>query len=141
MCDEPKLKDYICHVYHHPNKLGCAIITDKDYPNRVVFTLINDVISTFIEQYPFWKVYDKHTECDTVEGLLNKYQEPEKIDPITKINQELAETKEIMVQNIDKVLARGEKIEVLMDKSKDLSNTSKTFYKKSKRLNRCCNIL
>jgi synaptobrevin family protein YKT6 len=54
------------------------------------------------------------------------------------VQREIEEVKLIMVENIDKVLERGEKIDDLVEKSNTLSIESKKFYKKSKKLNSCC---
>lgn len=41
-------------------------------------------------------------------------------DTITRVRGEISEVKEVMVQNIEKVLDRGEKIELLVDKTDQL---------------------
>ena len=74
------------------------------------------------------------------ESIIN-YQDPKQADKIYSINKQLDETLDVMKKNIDKVLDRGVKIEELVKKSKDLSYTSKQFYKNSKNLNRCCIIV
>jgi len=72
---------------------------------------------------------------------VTKYQDPAAADKIVAIQQDLDDTKAILVKTIDQVLERGEKIEDLMDKSNDLSNQSKRFYKTAKKHNECCTIL
>jgi synaptobrevin family protein YKT6 len=57
---------------------------------------------------------------------------------ILKVQKEIEDVKEVMVENIDKVLARGEKIDDLVERSQSLDTASKNFYKKSKKLNSCC---
>ncbi len=52
----------------------------------------------------------------------------QKIDLIQK---EINNVKGIMVQNIDKVLARGEKIELLVDKSEQLDQKALIFKKEA----------
>jgi hypothetical protein len=59
-------------------------------------------------------------------------------EPINKIKNELELTKEIMIENIGLVLNRGEKIEILLDKSISLNDQSNLFFKKAKKLNSCC---
>ena len=74
-------------------------------------------------------------------GLFNKivsYQDPENVDKVLAINNALDETKKIILKNIDKVLARGNDINILVKKSNDLSKSSKKFYKAAKKVNRCC---
>ena len=52
-----------------------------------------------------------------------------------KVEKELFEVKEIMHQNLNDVLKRGEDLDTLMNKSKDLSSVSVDFYKKAKKNN------
>ena len=46
-----------------------------------------------------------------------------------KIQKELDETKIVLHKTIESVLERGEKIDTLVQKSNDLSGSSKMFYK------------
>ena len=39
----PSPPDYLCHVYVRSDQLACVVITDKDYPTRVCFTVMNKV--------------------------------------------------------------------------------------------------
>ena len=55
-------------------------------------------------------------------------------DKITKVKGELEEVKGVMVENIEKVLERGEKIELLVDKTDRLNQTAFKFEKTSKQL-------
>mmetsp|Transcript_293 Transcript_293/g.306 ORF Transcript_293/g.306 Transcript_293/m.306 type:complete len:853 (+) Transcript_293:33-2591(+) len=56
-------------------------------------------------------------------------------DKITKLQQQIDSNKEILIQNIDSVLERGERIDNLVCQSADLSVSAKSFYKKSSSLN------
>uniref|UniRef100_A0A804LE83 Uncharacterized protein n=1 Tax=Zea mays TaxID=4577 RepID=A0A804LE83_MAIZE len=47
-------------------------------------------------------------------------QHPEEIDKLAKVKAQVTEVKGVMMQNIEKVLDRGEKIELLVDKTEDL---------------------
>ena len=42
------------------------------------------------------------------------------VDKVSKVQQQVSEVKEIMMDNIEKVLDRGEKIELLVDKTENL---------------------
>lgn len=58
-----------------------------------------------------------------------------------KVQKEIFEVKEIMHQNLNDLLKRGETLEALMDKSKDLNAVSVDFYKKAKKQNKnCCQL-
>ena len=55
--------------------------------------------------------------------------------------RELDETKVVLHKTIDSVLARGEKLDNLVDKSTDLSLASQMFYKQAKKQNQCCTMM
>mmetsp|Transcript_14275 Transcript_14275/g.21987 ORF Transcript_14275/g.21987 Transcript_14275/m.21987 type:complete len:230 (-) Transcript_14275:251-940(-) len=57
-------------------------------------------------------------------------------DHIGKVQGQMEEVKEVMVQNIEKVLERGEKIELLVDKTEQLSQTAFKFNSTSRSLQR-----
>lgn len=45
------------------------------------------------------------------------------------------------MKTIEQVLENQEKLDALVAKSDDLSGQSKIFYKRAKKMNRCCSIL
>lgn len=57
-------------------------------------------------------------------------------DNISKVQEEIDELKGIMVKNIDTVTSRGERLELLVNKTEALSSTSVTFRKSSRNLAR-----
>ena len=54
-------------------------------------------------------------------GLFN---DPSKVDKLSNLRKELSELEEISLRNMDKVIERGEKIEILVKKSETLSEQS-----------------
>ncbi|CAM8896173.1 unnamed protein product [Rhodiola kirilowii] len=48
---------------------------------------------------------------------------PEEISKLAKVKAQVSEVKGVMMENIEKVLERGEKIEVLVDKTDNLRST------------------
>ena len=55
-------------------------------------------------------------------------------DQLASVNNKLEDVKHVMVQNIEMVLERGEKLELLVDKSEQLQLDSFRFQKSSKKL-------
>ena len=55
---------------------------------------------------------------------------------LEEVNLKVNETTDIMKQNIESILERGEKIDILEEKSKQLDDQSRIFYTSSKKL-RC----
>ena len=74
-------------------------------------------------------------------AAIVRYQDPMEADKILKIQRELDETKVVLHKTIDSVLARGEKLDNLVDKSTDLSLASQMFYKQAKKQNQCCTMM
>ncbi|KAL2468270.1 putative vesicle-associated membrane protein [Forsythia ovata] len=52
---------------------------------------------------------------------------PEEISKLAKVKAQVSEVKEVMMENIEKVLDRGEKIELLVDKTDNLSSQAQDF--------------
>lgn len=58
-----------------------------------------------------------------------------------KLKDELKQVEDICHKNLDDLLKRGEDLDKLMEKSKDVSKLSLDFYKQSKKANsRCCSL-
>merc|ERR1712072_251638 len=59
---------------------------------------------------------------------------PEDVDKLSSVRGKINDTKSAMVQNIEKILERGEKIEILVDKSERLDRQANNFRATSKKL-------
>ena len=125
--------------------MGCVIITDLDYDKRVAHIVMRKAMDMFKSESENWDWQTRNCDinrsqkCRYIYDLIIDYHEPKEKDTILKINKGLSETKETLHHSIDKMLERGEKIDVLIQKSKDLSYNSKKFLKKSKDMNSWCN--
>nr|KJB57023.1 hypothetical protein B456_009G150900 [Gossypium raimondii] len=54
-------------------------------------------------------------------------EHPEEISKLAKIKSQVSEVKGVMMENIEKVLDRGEKIELLVDKTENLHQQAQDF--------------
>ncbi|KAA3459540.1 VAMP-like protein YKT61 [Gossypium australe] len=136
-------EEYKVHSY---NRNGlCAIgFMDDHYPVRSAFSLLNQVIDEYQKNFgESWRTAqaDSAEPWPYLDNALTKYQDPAEADKLLKIQRELDETKIILHQTIDSVLARGEKLDSLVEKSSDLSAASQMFYSQAKKTNQCCSIL
>lgn len=84
---------------------------------------------------------DGSCKLSHLEAQLAEYQDPAKVDKLMKVDKSLAETKEVLHKTIEAVLARGEKLDDLVESSAGLSASSKAFYKTAKKTNSCCIIM
>ncbi|KAL2653111.1 hypothetical protein R1flu_021239 [Riccia fluitans] len=135
--------EYMVHCYNRNGLIGLAF-ADKEYPMRSAFSVINKVLDEY--QAKFGNSASARTEDNNepwpfLQEALQKYQNPAEADNLLKIQKDLDETKVILHKTIEGVLARGEKLDTLVDKSTDLSAASQLFYKQAKKTNQCCSIL
>lgn len=129
------------HCYVRSDGLAGTVTTDGEYPARVAFGLLGQLLDDFTNQHgDAWKTVSTPESMTFPEATeyLEKYQDPASADKVTKIQKDLDETTQILHKTIDSVLERGVKLDNLVDKSNDLSAQSKLFYKQAKKTNSCC---
>ncbi|XP_076232588.1 YKT6 v-SNARE homolog isoform X1 [Calliopsis andreniformis] len=135
--------DYMCHVYVRADNLSAVLISDHEYPRRVAHTLITKVMDEFATKYPqsTWENLSEPTiDFSQINIYLAKYQNPNEADALTKMQNDLDETKIILHNTLEAVLQRGEKLDDLVSKSEGLSAQSKAFYKTARKTNSCCSL-
>lgn len=119
-------------------------MTDAEYPEKAAYTLLNKIIMEFREQYGdgLHKISaDTPLKFENLEQYLKDWQNPHEADKLLKIEKELFEVQGIVHKNLEDLLKRGEAMDELMTKSKDLSDVSVGFYKKAKKQNQsCCSV-
>ena len=134
---------YVVHCYVRSDGLGGTVITDEEYPARVAFVLLGQILDEFSSSVgDAWKscTVPESMAFPQLEEYLQKYQDPSSADKITKIQKDLDDTTKILHKTIDDVLGRGAKLDDLVGRSEDLSAQSKMFYKQAKKTNSCCVI-
>lgn len=136
-------EEYKVHSY---NRGGLCVIgfMDDHYPVRSAFSLLNQVLDEYQKSFgESWRNVraDSTQPWPYLSEALTKYQDPAEADKLLKIQRELDETKIILHKTIDSVLARGERLDSLVEKSSDLSAASQMFYKQAKKTNQCCSML
>lgn len=135
--------EYMVQVYVRADNLAGVLISDHEYPNRVAHTLITKLLDDFSAKVPApsWPTGDEtNVDFPVLPQYLAKYQNPKEADALTKIQNDLDETKIILHDTIKAVLDRGEKLDDLVEKSNSLSMHSKAFYKTARKTNSCCNF-
>ena len=143
---EVKLEQGICYAFSQSEKIGCAIICDEEYPKRVAIDFlikILDNFNIFIQEKKIdLNLYTVDTDIkyDYIKNEIENWQDPAKNDNIMKLQHELNDLYNIMTKNINELMKREENLDSLILKSEELSKTSKVFYIKAKKTNRCCNF-
>mmetsp|Transcript_17116 Transcript_17116/g.24903 ORF Transcript_17116/g.24903 Transcript_17116/m.24903 type:complete len:201 (-) Transcript_17116:939-1541(-) len=136
-------ESYIVHCYVRSDGLAGSVTTDLEYPSRVAFVLLTQLLDEFTGAMgSSWReVYQPQSvDYPPLNGYLERFQDPAAADKVTKIQKDLDDTTQILHKTIDSVLERGVKLDNLVERSNDLSAQSKMFYKQAKKTNSCCVI-
>lgn len=99
--------DNVAHVYAHPQGLYGVIMSDKEYPSRVAFSLLNKILDEFLVKFPQDK-WNPPMTYPELQNYLSKYQDPKQADSIMRVQNELDETTAILV-NVKRRKGRGKK--------------------------------
>lgn len=93
----------MCHVYVRADNLAGVVISDHEYPTRVSHTLITKILDEFSQKIPAanWpNLAERDVAFPQLNGYLAKYQNPREADAMTKIQEDLDETKIILVSHL-----------------------------------------
>ena len=128
---------YLFH-YISEKRIVYLCITDDDFVRAKAFSYLADIKRRFEVQFgeraltalPFAMNSDFSR---TMALQMNHFNSNTGDDPdkIQQVNAQVEELKGIMVRNIDQITTRGEQLELLIDKTEDLSANSVSFKKTS----------
>ena len=139
---------YDSHIFHYSIVEGITYLcmTDESARSRLPFAFLNDVSDTFRARYgdeaASSAIAFEMNEAFSV-VLRQKcefYLRNREADIISSVKSKIDETREVMVDNIDRILERGEKIELLVDKTENMQQQAFKFERSAKQLKRamCC---
>src|SRR5579872_4911215 len=125
---------YVVHSHRESSGGWClCLVTERDYPMPVAQRWLRKLLESYVGA-SLGIGPEPSKEDEEFRDLIKEAQDPAKIDKLSKITQQLEEIKAITLQNISQVIARGESLDSLMQKSDDLSRNSKIFAGEAKRL-------
>lgn len=113
-------------------------MAEKDFGNRIPFKFLEDLEKKFFEKYGEKAkiALENSLNSDFKKQLrqLQEYHSNPKSDNINKVKNQIDEVKGIMINNIDKVLERGDQLDQLVVRTEELTNVSQDFRVKAKKL-------
>jgi synaptobrevin homolog YKT6 len=87
--------------------LAGIIITDQEYPVRPAFSLLTKMLDEFISKVPQSSFNNPSAiSFPEINTYIQKYQDPRQADAIMKVQQELDETKIVLVRIFARRLRR-----------------------------------
>lgn len=132
--------DYFFH-YVCENGIIYMCITDNEFERSRAFLFLNEVKRRFQSNYgPTANsaiAYSLNAEFARIlANEMKYYSESRDVDTISKVHGQVDELKNIMVKNIDNLVTRGEKLDVLVEKTEILNSGSVSFRQTSRNLAR-----
>ena len=120
-------------------------MSDTVNKHRIPYAFLHDMKDRFIAEYgreePLTAIAFSYNEAfsrviqERME-FYNSDQAESGIDNIGAVKSQIEDVKSVMVENIEKVLERGEKIELLVDKTDRLNQQAFRFESSSRNLRR-----
>lgn len=119
---------YRCYIYQREGYC-CLLISDQEYPERVATKVCRDVATQATLQ---------NIDQGGLQETLTRSQDPTLVNQLHHIQSELEDVRELLHKSMESILERGEKLENLVQRSEELSASSKMFYRSARKTNSCC---
>ncbi|KAL9182023.1 hypothetical protein ACHAXT_012366 [Thalassiosira profunda] len=133
------------YVFHYVVENGICYLCMSDEQNkpRVPFAFLNDINELFTQKYgadvPQRAIAFSLNEefSKVIQERMDYYNSAgSNVDGLSAVKNQIEDVKGVMVENIEKVLERGEKIELLVDKTDRLNQQAFRFESSSRDLRR-----
>nr|GMD67319.1 vesicle-associated membrane protein 714 [Ipomoea batatas] len=131
---------YIFHILRSDGLTFLCMANDT-FGRRIPFSYLEDVQMRFMKNYgriashaPAYAMNDEFSRV--LHQQMEFFSRNPSADTLNHVRGEVGEIRTIMVDNIEKILERGDRIELLVDKTATMQDNSFHFRKQSKRLRR-----
>lgn len=128
------------HMYHVLVQDGVSfvVMATEALGRRIPFAFLDDVASRFFGSYGATYreavAYEFNTEFSQVLAQRAAfYSSDPAADTINRVRGEISQVKDVMIENIAKVLDRGEKLDLLVDKTEMLQGEAFAFRREASR--------
>lgn len=118
------------------------VVADEAFGRQLPFAFLDRVNQEFITKHgtkattappgSFQKIFGPQLK----QHMEYVQSHPEEISKVAAVQKQVDEVRNIMVDNIDKVLQRGERLEVLVDRTEALSMNAEAFRNQGRTLRR-----
>ena len=139
-----KQQEFYVHIQvSYKHKLAFFAFCDSSYPKRVAFKCLGEFMTQFESKVgEIWMKYIKDEKPEMgLATIMKSYTDPTKADTLTAAQKNADDIQVILHDNIKTLLERQGNLDMLVEKSKDLSTQSKMFYKNTKKMDKKCCII
>ncbi|CAO3658132.1 unnamed protein product [Rhizopus stolonifer] len=116
-------------------------MADDSFGRRIPFIFLQDLKDKFLSTFGKHRAleappYGLNEFSRVIEKQMEYYSTNPSADRLKQVHGEIEQVKDVMVHNIERVLERGERIELLVDKTDNLNQQAFAFKKRSTQLKR-----
>ncbi|CAH9072664.1 unnamed protein product [Cuscuta europaea] len=129
---------YIFHILRSDGLTFLCMANDT-FGRRIPFSYLEDIHMRFMKNYgriaslaPAYAMNDEFSRV--LHQQMEFFSRNHSADTLNHVKGEISEIHTIMVDNIEKILERGDRIELLVDKTATMQDNAFHFRKHSKRL-------
>ncbi|XP_022955035.1 vesicle-associated membrane protein 721-like [Cucurbita moschata] len=124
------------HTFNYlvDNGYTYCVVATESAGRQVPIAFLERIKDDFVSKYGGGKAatapansLNKEFRSKLKEHMQYCVDNPEEISKLAKVKAQVSEVKGVMMENIEKVLDRGEKIELLVDKTENLHNQAQDF--------------
>jgi len=123
--------------------LTYLVVAQSELGRRVPFAFLLELKKKYLAQYKpddtdfgSLPAYGTAAFNTTLKSMLQQYNVSPPSDALTNAKKEIENVKDIMTENIERVLERGERIDLLVDKTDRLGGSARDFRVRSRGLRR-----
>ncbi|KAL6591446.1 hypothetical protein ACP70R_049949 [Stipagrostis hirtigluma subsp. patula] len=128
------------HVFHvrRADGITALCMADDAAGRRIPFLFLEDIHGKFVKTYGRAALTAlAHTMNDEFSRVLSQqmdyYSNNPNADTITRMRGEMDQVRNVMLDNIDRVLERGERLELLVDKTATMQGNTMRFKRQARR--------
>ncbi|KAL8503702.1 hypothetical protein ACS0TY_022429 [Phlomoides rotata] len=128
------------YTFHIKRTDGLTVLcmADATAERRIPFAFLEEIHQRFVRSYGrsvfSAQAYAMNDEFSRVlSQQMDYYSNNPNADRINRIKGEMSQVRDVMIQNIDKVLDRGDRLELLVGKTATLQSNTIRFRKQSRR--------
>uniref|UniRef100_A0A7S0M010 Uncharacterized protein n=1 Tax=Cryptomonas curvata TaxID=233186 RepID=A0A7S0M010_9CRYP len=133
-CDGKHSYTYDNHLFHImiQNNLIYLAMTTNDFERRIAFAFLEkiraDFESEFASSVATAVAYEMNKRFNKVlSEQMEYFSDSAKTDKVNALKGDIEDVKQVMAVNIERILDRGEKIELLVDRTADLQEQATRF--------------
>eukprot|EP00271_Cylindrocystis_brebissonii_P015779 TRINITY_DN3878_c0_g1_i6.p2 TRINITY_DN3878_c0_g1~~TRINITY_DN3878_c0_g1_i6.p2 ORF type:complete len:238 (-),score=52.90 TRINITY_DN3878_c0_g1_i6:1500-2213(-) len=123
------------------NAFTYCLVTEESFPRAVTFAFLSRIRDDFMSRFGGGKAESafEHTLDRQYGPILKKEMEfcessPSEVEKVAGVRAQMAEVKNVMLNNIDAVMSRGIKLDDLQEKTTDLQRHAQNFQDTGRRI-------